>query len=119
MPRVSLDGVRIEYREARSGFPLVWAREFGGRMESWEPQVRFFSRRYRVIMYNARGHPRSDVPDDPDAYSQDRAVEDLHQLLGHQRSRAGRIRAATAVQRAYAATDRRPSSSCLRGCMYQ
>ena len=83
MPRVSLDGVGIEYREAGSGFPLVLAHEFGGSMESWEPQVRFFSRRYRVITYNARGYPPSDVPDDPDAYSQDRAVEDLYQLLGH------------------------------------
>ena len=82
MPRVSLDGVGIEYREAGSGFPLVLAHEFGGSMESWEPQVRFFSRRYRVITYNARGYPPSDVPDDPDAYSQDRAVEDLYQLLG-------------------------------------
>ena len=83
MPRVSLDGVGIEYREAGSGFPLLWAHEFAGSMESWEPQVRFFSRRYRVITYNARGYPPSDVPDDPDAYSQDRAVEDLYQLLRH------------------------------------
>ena len=83
MPRVSLDGVGIEYREAGSGFPLLWAHEFAGSMESWEPQVRFFSRRYRVITYNARGYPPSDVPDEPDAYSQDRAVEDLYQLLRH------------------------------------
>lgn len=83
MPRVSLDGVGIEYREAGSGFPLVWAHEFAGSMESWEPQVRFFSRRYRVITYNARGYPPSDVPDDPNAYSQHRAVEDLYQLLRH------------------------------------
>ncbi len=82
MPQVSLDGVGIEYGEAGSGFPLVWAHEFAGSMESWEPQVRFFSRRYRVITYNARGYPPSDVPDDPDAYSQDRAVEDLYQLMG-------------------------------------
>ena len=49
--------------------------------ESWESQVRFFSRRYRVITYNARGYPPSDVPDDPDAYSQDQAAADLYELL--------------------------------------
>jgi pimeloyl-ACP methyl ester carboxylesterase len=52
-------------------------------MESWLPQVRFFARRYRVITYNARGYPPSEVPADPAAYSQDIAVADLHALLKH------------------------------------
>jgi pimeloyl-ACP methyl ester carboxylesterase len=43
--------------------------------------VRFFSRRYRTIAYNARGYPPSDVPADPAAYSQDRAAEDIRGLL--------------------------------------
>ena len=81
MPRVSVDGVGLEYRESGSGFPLVWAHELAGSLESWEPQVHFFARRYRVITYNARGYPPSDVPDDPAAYSQDQAVADLHALL--------------------------------------
>lgn len=81
MPGVSVNGVRIEYRESGTGFPLVWCHEFAGSMESWAPQVHFFARRYRVITYNARGYPPSDVPEDPAAYSQDMAVEDLHGLL--------------------------------------
>ncbi|MEK9776252.1 MAG: alpha/beta hydrolase, partial [Quisquiliibacterium sp.] len=36
---------------------------------SWEAQIRYFSRKYRCIAYNARGYPPSDVPDTPDAYS--------------------------------------------------
>ena len=83
MPRTMLNGVGIEYEEAGSGFPLVWCHEFAGSMESWEPQLRFFARRYRVITYNARGYPPSDVPEAPAAYSQDQAVDDLHTLLGH------------------------------------
>jgi pimeloyl-ACP methyl ester carboxylesterase len=81
MARLVVDGVGLEYEETGSGFPLVWCHEFAGSRESWEPQVRFFSRRYRVITYNARGYPPSDVPSDPDAYSQDRAAADLHGLL--------------------------------------
>ncbi len=77
------DGVDIAYRSAGSGFPLVWAHEFAGNAESWAPQVGYFARRYRVITYNARGYPPSDVPDDPESYSQDQAVEDLYQLLQH------------------------------------
>jgi pimeloyl-ACP methyl ester carboxylesterase len=81
MPRIKANGVELEYAEAGEGFPLVWAHEFGGSMESWAPQVHFFARRYRVITYNARGYPPSDVPKDLADYSQDNAVEDLYQLL--------------------------------------
>jgi pimeloyl-ACP methyl ester carboxylesterase len=83
MPRAHVNGIEIEYAEAGSGFPLVWVHEFAGSMESWAAQVHFFARRYRVITYNARGYPPSEVPEQADAYSQDIAVEDLHGLLRH------------------------------------
>lgn len=83
MAFVNVDGVRIAYEETGSGFPLVWAHEYAGSMESWRPQVQFFARRYRVIIYNARGYPPSDVPADVEAYSPDQAVEDCYTLLRH------------------------------------
>jgi pimeloyl-ACP methyl ester carboxylesterase len=83
MPSARINGVEIAYQESGEGFPLVWCHEFAGSMESWAPQVHFFSRRYRVITYNARGYPPSEVPTDPAAYSQDIAVEDLYGLLRH------------------------------------
>jgi pimeloyl-ACP methyl ester carboxylesterase len=83
MPTALVNGVDLAYEEAGDGFPLVWCHEFAGSMESWEPQVHFFARRYRVITYNARGYPPSEVPADPAAYSQDIAVEDLFGLLSH------------------------------------
>ncbi len=83
MARAAVNGVEIAYEEAGQGFPLVWCHEFAGSMESWLPQVHFFARRYRVITYNARGYPPSEVPSDPGAYSQDNAVEDLYALLRH------------------------------------
>ena len=83
MPRALIDGVSLYYEIHGDGVPLVLSHEFAGDYRSWEPQVRFFSRRYRVITYNARGYPPSDVPDALDAYSQERAVEDLRGLLDH------------------------------------
>ena len=77
------NGVNIYYEDTGEGYPLVWSHEFAGNYDSWEPQVRFFTRRYRVITYAARGYPPSDVPEDPGAYSQEHAVDDLRQLLGH------------------------------------
>jgi len=83
MPKFSANGVDIYYEVTGEGFPLVWCHEFGGSYESWETQVRFFTRRYQVITYAARGWPPSDVPTEPEAYSQDILVNDLYLLLRH------------------------------------
>ena len=83
MPKFSANGVNIYYEVTGEGYPLVWCHEFGGSYESWETQVRFFSRRYQVITYAARGWPPSDVPSDPEEYSQDIVVNDLYLLLRH------------------------------------
>jgi pimeloyl-ACP methyl ester carboxylesterase len=83
MPKFSANGVELFYEVTGEGFPLVWSHEFAGNYESWDHQVKFFSHRYQLITYAARGYPPSDVPEDPEAYSQDHAVEDLYQLLRH------------------------------------
>ena len=83
MPKALINGVNLYYEVHGEGFPLVWSHEFGGDIRSWETQVRFFTRRYQVITYCARGYPPSDVPTEPDAYSQEQAVEDLRGLLEH------------------------------------
>ena len=83
MPLFEHGDVRLYYEETGSGFPLVFVHEFAGDMRAWEPQVRHFSRRYRVITYNQRGYPPSAVPPDESAYAHDNLIEDLHQLLRH------------------------------------
>lgn len=77
------DGVKLYYEEAGSGTPIVFVHEFAGDHRSWEPQMRHFSHRYRCISYNARGYPPSDVPLQPDAYSQDRARDDVLAVVDH------------------------------------
>lgn len=82
MPSISTDdGVALHYEEAGSGIPMVFVHEFAGDHRSWEPQLRFFSRRYRCIAYAARGYPPSGVPSDPKAYSQDRATDDIAAVI--------------------------------------
>ena len=84
MPMAQLqNGVSLYYEETGQGFPLIFAHELAGSYESWRAQVSYFSRRYRVITYNARGYPPSDVPPNVDDYSQEQVVEDLYQLLQH------------------------------------
>lgn len=83
MPFADVAGVKLFYEETGAGAPLVFVHEFAGDHQSWHLQVRFFSRRYRTIAYNARGYPPSDVPEDPGAYSQDRAADDILGILDH------------------------------------
>ena len=83
MPQAPVNGINIYYESHGDGYPLVWSHEFAGDYRSWEPQVRFFTRRYRVITYSARGYLPSDVPTDESSYSQDQAVDDLRGLLEH------------------------------------
>ena len=82
MPTIRTDdGVDLHYEEAGTGIPMVFVHEFAGDHRSWEPQMRFFSRRYRCIAYAARGYPPSAVPTDPKAYSQDRATDDIAAVI--------------------------------------
>ena len=81
MPTARVNGLSLFYEEVGEGAPLVFVHEFAGEARSWHLQVRFFARRYRTIAFNARGFPPSDVPEDPKAYSQDLAVEDIRGML--------------------------------------
>ena len=75
------DGVKLHYEEVGSGTPIVFVHEFAGDCRSWEAQMRYFGRRYRCIAFNARGYPPSDVPDDVEKYSQERARDDIRAVL--------------------------------------
>ena len=83
MPMASVDGIKLYYEITGSGYPLLFSHEFAGDYRSWEPQVRYFTRRYQVITYNARGYPPSDVPEDVHAYSQEQAADDIVGLMRH------------------------------------
>ena len=78
---VTDDGVTLHAEEVGQGEPLLFVHEFAGDHRSWEPQMRFFSATYRCVTYAARGYPPSDVPTDPGAYSQERAVADAIAVL--------------------------------------
>jgi pimeloyl-ACP methyl ester carboxylesterase len=77
MPFVLSRGVELYYEEAGKGFPIMFVHEFAHDLRSWEPQLRYFSRRYRCIAYNARGYPPSEVPASPAQYSQAIAADDI------------------------------------------
>lgn len=82
MPHVITDdGVKLYYEEAGEGIAIVFVHEFAGDHRSYEPQIRYFSRRYRCVAYNARGYPPSDIPAEVAKYSQARACDDIRAVL--------------------------------------
>ena len=77
------DGVRLYYEDTGTGEPLVFVHEFAGDHRQWEPQVRYFSRRFRCVTFDARGYPLSDVPHADTQYSQARARDDIKSVIDH------------------------------------
>lgn len=77
------DQTRLHYEQSGKGTPVIFVHEFSGDSRSWETQMRFFSRRYRCIAFNARGYPPSDVPPAHSKYSWRIAVDDIADVLRH------------------------------------
>ena len=81
MPYVEAAGAKLYFEESGYGYPIIFIHEFASDIRGWEAQVRYFSRSYRCIAYNARGHPPSDVPDDASLYLWQFAVDDVAAVM--------------------------------------
>lgn len=81
MPTIDADGVRLHYEGTGRGYPIVFVHEFGADHREWETQVRYFSRGYRCIAYNARGYLPSDVPDDLNQYGWEFSRDDIAAVM--------------------------------------
>src|SRR3989441_2737303 len=72
------DGFKLYYEEhGRHGSPLVLAYGIGGNTEMWDVNVAALSARHRLILWEPRGHARSDSPEDPARFSFAHWVLDL------------------------------------------
>lgn len=81
MPKLDRDGVAIHYEVAGEGPALLLTHGYSATGEMWRGQVEAFTRHYRLITWDMRGHGRSDYPADPAAYSEDATVADMAALL--------------------------------------
>jgi pimeloyl-ACP methyl ester carboxylesterase len=81
MPSIDASGVKLHVEETGRGYPIVFVHEFGSDLREWETQVRYFSRAYRCVTYNARGYPPSDVPEDANLYGWEFAADDIAAVM--------------------------------------
>ena len=77
------DRVRLYYEEHGRGTPLVLAYGIGGNATMWDLNVPGLAARHRLILWEPRGHARSDSPEDPAKYSFQRWALDLKAVLDH------------------------------------
>jgi pimeloyl-ACP methyl ester carboxylesterase len=91
------DRVRLYYEEHgptdpdASGSPLVLAYGIGGNADLWDVNVKALAARHRVVLWEPRGHARSDSPADPARYSFRRWTLDLAAVLDHLRLRRAHV----------------------------
>jgi pimeloyl-ACP methyl ester carboxylesterase len=77
------DGVRIYFEEHGRGEPVLLAYGIGGNAGMWEPNIDALSADHRLILWEPRGHARSDSPEDPRQVTFAHWTWDLHDLMDH------------------------------------
>ena len=91
------DRVRIYYEEHGptirdvAGSALVLAYGIGGNADLWDVNVPALAARHWVVLWEPRGHARSDSPEDPARYSFARWALDLKAVLDHLRLRTAHV----------------------------
>lgn len=83
MTTAKINGVNIYYESHGQGFPLALAYGLGGSTVQWKPQIAAFAQRYRLILWDPRGHGGSDCPSEAGDYGQEISAQDLKGLLDH------------------------------------
>ncbi len=73
--------VSLHVERVGEGRPVVLGHGFGGSARNFRPQARALGERGRFVLFDARGHARSDAPSDPDAYDPTCFVADLARLV--------------------------------------
>jgi len=84
MPKANVNRIELAYEVYGDGFPLVLAHGYVASKEMWDAQIGPFMERYRVVVYDVRGHGESEAPpvDDP-GYTLDMLVDDQKGLMDH------------------------------------
>ena len=76
------DGVRLHAEVHGEGVPVLLSPGYCQTHENFRPQVEpLVAAGHRVVLWDYRGHGRSEAPADPAAYSMERVVDDLGRVL--------------------------------------
>ena len=83
MPKLNRDGVEIYFEDHGQGPAVLLTHGYSADSTMWRDQVAALRDDHRVIVWDMRGHGRSDYPDDQSLYSETHTVADMATLLDH------------------------------------
>jgi len=87
VPILDRDGVPIHYevhgpaRDDNHAPPILLSHGYGATCRMWDGQVAAFADRYRLVLWDMRGHGESGDPADPARYSHALSVGDMAAVL--------------------------------------
>ena len=83
MPTIDRDGVSIHYEVhgPDKAQPILLSHGYGATRRMWDGQVAAFTDRYRLVLWDMRGHGESGDPADPALYSHALTVGDMAAVL--------------------------------------
>jgi 3-oxoadipate enol-lactonase len=81
MPQINADGctIHVEVEGPERAPVLMLSNSLGTNLHMWDDQVAPFTRHFRLVRYDRRGHGQSDVPKGP--YSMERLGRDVLAIL--------------------------------------
>ena len=81
MPKINADGcaIHVEVEGPEHAPVLMLSNSLGTNLHMWDGQVAPFTRHFRLVRYDRRGHGQSDVPKGP--YSMERLGRDVLAIL--------------------------------------
>ena len=83
MAKFTRDGVSIYFEDHGSGPTVLLSHGYGATSQMWRDQVATFKERYRILIWDFRGHGETDYPEDQSLYSEGHTVADMAALLDH------------------------------------
>jgi pimeloyl-ACP methyl ester carboxylesterase len=81
MARLERDGVGIYYEVHGEGPVILLTHGYSATAEMWRGQIVPLSKKYKLMLWDMRGHGRSDYPEDLSEYSEAKTVADMAALL--------------------------------------
>ena len=83
MPTLERDGVKIYYEVYGEGPAILLSHGFSATSQMWRGQIEILSADHQLILWDMRGHGRSDAPLEGSAYSEAHTTKDMAALLDH------------------------------------
>ena len=81
VPYLDRNGTRIFYDTAGDGPAVLLSHGYSATSAMWHGQREALSKDHKLIVWDMRGHGRSDSPGDPAAYSEELTVQDMAAIL--------------------------------------